>query len=373
MKFNKNILIISAIIFGVAVYLIIGDSGFRNLSDQSPNFGTPSPPVQPGPVIETDPSVNEETILTSLDIPWEIAFLPDGQMLVTQRPGSLILFNQNNEIIEIEDVSHIGEGGLLGLAVHPDFEDNNWIYLYLTMEIAGEITNRVERYQFTDNQLTDRRVIIDGIPGGTIHNGGRIKFGPDGYLYITTGDAGEPDLAQNQDSLAGKILRIKDDGSIPEDNPLQNAVWSWGHRNPQGLAWDDQMRLWATEHGPVAQDELNLIQPGENYGWPIITGDQEREDMVSPIIHSGTDTTWAPAGAAYFQGSIYFAGLRGSRLYEYQIGTDQLIEHLVDDYGRLRAVTLENGFLYLSTSNNDGRGNPLPEDDRVIKIDPQGL
>ncbi len=365
---DKKVFVIIPIFLGLVGVFFIANKGVRNGQNHQPlteDVPLTSPSLEAGQI--------DEIILTDLEIPWEIAFLPDGRMLVTERPGSLVLVDESKEIIEVDSVSHIGEGGLLGLAVHPDFSQNNWIYLYFTSEENGEIVNQVERFQLTDNNLTDQTVIIDNMPGGFTHNGGRIKFGPDGYLYISTGDAGNPNLSQDENSLAGKILRLNDDGSIPDDNPFENAVWSLGHRNPQGFTWDDQERLWATEHGSSAEDELNLIQPGENYGWPIIRGDEEREDMVSPVIHSGTDTTWAPAGAVYFQGSIYFGGLRGSRLYQYQIEEDQLVEHLVDKYGRLRAVSLQNEFLYLSTSNTDGRGNPVPEDDRVIKVDLNSL
>ncbi len=372
---NKKILILIVLFLGVGVYLLAGSGGIKNRSFQRPVPDGASPDFQPPAA--TLAEVDQEIILTNLNIPWEIGFLPSGQILITQRPGTLLLVDENQEKIEVDGVRHIGEGGLLGLAVHSDFEENNWIYLYLTSEVDGVITNRVERYQLIDNQLTDRTIIIDNIPGAAVHDGGRIKFGPDGYLFITTGDAGEPDLAQNQDSLAGKILRLEADGSIPDDNPFGNEVWSLGHRNPQGLTWDEQERLWATEHGrsgvQSGYDELNLIEPGENYGWPVIQGPEERQGMVAPVIQSGPDTTWAPAGAEFFQGSIYFAGLRGSRLYQYQIETGQLAEHLVDKYGRLRAVSLYDGYLYLSTSNTDGRGDPIDKDDRIIKINPDIL
>ncbi len=370
---NKKILILIFIGLGIGVYFIVGRQSLTEREYQvSPKKPTSVPEAEEGTT-----EIVEEIVLTNLNIPWEIEFLPDGQMLVTQRPGSLLLVDKNQQTIDVNGVRHIGEGGLLGLAVHPDFEENNWIYLYLTSEVNGQITNRVERYQLIDNQLTDRTVIIDNIPGSAVHDGGRIKFSSDGYLYITTGDAGESELAQNQESLAGKILRLNDDGSIPGDNPFGTPIWTWGHRNPQGLTWDDQGRLWATEHGrsgvQSGYDELNLIEKGQNYGWPVIQGPEKNEEMAAPVIQSGPNTTWAPAGAQYYQGSIYFAGLRGSRLYEYKIEEDKLVEHLVNQYGRLRAVSLNDGYLYLSTSNTDGRGDPINEDDRIIKINPDIL
>lgn len=309
-----------------------------------------------------------EVVASNLEIPWEIVFLPNDEILITQRTGSLVLIHDDQQI-PIQAVEHIGEGGLLGMALHPDFEQNNWLYLYLTTQEEQAITNKVERYQFTENSLSQREVILSDIPGAATHNGGRIAFGPDGYLYITTGDAQVPELAQNTSSLAGKILRINDDGSIPEDNPFENEIYSYGHRNPQGLAWDSQGRLWATEHGPIAQDELNLIERGNNYGWPIIEGDQQQEGMEAPVIHSGTNFTWAPSGAVYYNGSIFFAGLRGSTLYEYVIESEELLEHFQNEFGRIRTVVLgPDDNLHITTNNTDGRGTPKENDDRLIKI-----
>ncbi|MCH7902636.1 PQQ-dependent sugar dehydrogenase, partial [archaeon] len=198
---------------------------------------------------------------------------------------------------------------------------------------------------------------------------------PDGYLYITVGDAGKSDLAQNIDSLAGKILRLSDDGSIPLDNPFGNAVYSYGHRNPQGLAWDDKDQLWSTEHGPFGFDELNLIKKGKNYGWPIIKGDETKVGMESPIVHSGPNETWAPAGMAYLDGSLFFGGLRGESLYEAKILSQNKISlksHFRLNFGRIREVVLGyDDYLYISTSNTDKRGNPNPNDDKIIRINPE--
>ncbi len=374
---DKKKLIVAVVLTGIVFYLLAGRGGVRNVADRQPNLETGSNTHQDTTVNTAPTESQEEVILTGLDIPWEIAFLPNGEKLITERPGELLRVGENQLTIPVNGVKHIGEGGLLGLAIHPEFEANNWIYLYLTSEVNGEITNRVERYVLEEDNLTNREVIIDGIAGAAIHDGGRIKFGPDGYLFITTGDAGNENLAQDRTSLNGKILRLNDDGSVPTDNPFGTSVWSWGHRNPQGLTWDDDGRLWATEHGrsgiKSGYDELNLIEKGKNYGWPVIQGPEEKEGMVSPVVQSGSDTTWAPAGLEYYQGSFYFGGLRGSSLYEYQIGEDRLINHLENKYGRLRAVSYNDGFLYLSTSNTDGRGDRLPEDDRIIKINPNTL
>lgn len=326
--------------------------------------------------VETAPDA--EVVAENLKIPWEIAFLPSGDLLVTERPGTLRRIGANGQTFRIEGVAHVGEGGLMGMALHPNFTDNRFIYLYLTTQTDNGLRNRVERYRLSNDRLYEKVEIISGIPGASFHDGGRIAFGPDGMLYITTGDAGQEELAQDTDSLAGKILRIRDDGAIPANNPFDNAVYSYGHRNPQGLAWDRQGRLWITEHGPSGaesgHDELNLIESGANYGWPHIRGDQTKRGMRAPIAHSGADETWAPAGVAFLNGSLYFAGLRGASLYEARLGKDNnvsLKSHFRARYGRLRAVALgPKGQLYISTSNTDGRGNERTGDDKIIKINP---
>lgn len=319
-----------------------------------------------------------EVIAQGLNIPWEIAFLPDGDMLVTERGGKLLKISGSDKktVAEIQGVRHIGEGGLLGLALDPNFKANKFIYLYLTTGDSGNITNRVEKYKFDNDKLLERAVILEGIKGSSNHDGGRIAFGPDGYLYITTGDAESPDLAQDTNSLNGKILRIKNDSSIPSDNPFNNAVYSYGHRNPQGLAWDDNDNLWATEHGPsgsqTGNDEVNLIVKGKNYGWPEIKGTQTKVGMVTPVIESGKSDTWAPAGLVYLNGNLFFTGLRGEALYQAKIDSNNnltLQTNFKSEFGRLRAiVTGPDGALYIATSNRDGRGQVKDGDDKIIKI-----
>ncbi len=322
---------------------------------------------------------NMEVIAQDLNIPWEIAFLPGGDILVTERSGDLLRIKDDAEKkIKIEGVKHIGEGGLLGMALHPNYPKNGYLYLYLTAEIENGLINRVERYRFNEekNELEDKMVILDNIPGAKYHDGGRIEFGPDGYLYITTGDATNEQLAQNKDSLAGKILRINDDGSVPNDNPFGNAVYSYGHRNPQGLAWDDQGRLWSAEHGPSVtdsgQDEINLIKPGANYGWPESRGEKVIQGTTGPVIQSGRDDTWAPAGAEIIGNKLLFAGLRGEAIYEANIEEESLTElkmNFRQDLGRLRAIRQgPDGRIYITTSNQDGRGSLNEGDDKLIAI-----
>lgn len=342
-------------------------------------YGTTDTSLPKGVILE-DLSLNKELIKVvadNLNIPWEIGFLPGGDMLVTERSGTLKRLGKNVKTYRVEEVSPIGEGGLLGLAIHPNFLENSWIYLYFSTKTENGLQNQVVRYRLTEDRLMEKKVIIDDIPGAKNHDGGRMAFGPDDYLYVTTGDAGVADFAQDTSSLAGKILRVTDEGFIPSDNPFGNAVYSYGHRNPQGIAWDSKGRLWATEHGDSGFDELNLIEKGKNYGWPIIQGNETRAGMERSKVHSGRDETWAPSGAAYLDGSIFFSGLRSQSLYEAKILPNGLVSlqvHVRKDFGRIRAVvTGPDGFLYFSTSNNDGRGAPRPDDDKIYRVSPDIL
>lgn len=325
-------------------------------------------------------------IATNLEVPWAIAFLPDGEMLVTERVGRIRIIKNNKldptPFATIDEVKQIGEGGLLGIAVHPSFQTNHYIYLYYTYSSNGENTlNRVVRYTLTNNALKNKTVIVDAIPGSVFHNGGRIKFGPDKLLYITTGDAQEPSQAQDKNTLGGKILQVTDDSKKAAGNPFGSLVYSYGHRNPQGLAWDTQGNLWETEHGRSGVlsglDEINLIEPGKNYGWPIIQGDEKRTGMETPKTNSGPSTTWAPSGVTFYNGSLFFAGLRGKTLYEAKlngVNITNVTSHFSDEYGRLREVVLgPDNMLYVTTSNRDGRGVSSSYDDKVIRIDPSKL
>lgn len=327
------------------------------------------------------------TVADNLEIPWALVFLPDKSILFTERAGRVRLIDKNgnllsNPIAIIPDVKNIGEGGLLGITIHPDFIKNYFVYLcYTYANDNGQTLNRVVRFKFENNSLSNKTIIVDETPGNVFHDGGRIKFGPDGFLYITTGDSQNPSLAQDKNSLAGKILRVTDVGQPAPDNPFNNLVYSYGHRNPQGLAWDSMNRLWATEHGPsggqfgTGNDELNLIKQGQNYGWPVIQGNQKQDGMETPIINSASDI-WAPSGAAFFNGSIFFAGLRGEALYEAEIKGNNAVlkEHLKGKIGRIREVVVgPDNFLYLTTSNRDGRGIPDEFDDKIIRVNPSRL
>lgn len=330
---------------------------------------------------DTTPTREEQEVVVviaeHLEIPWDIAFLSDGSMLVTERPGRL-LHVESGRAFEVSGVEHVGEGGLLGIVLHPDFEENSFVYLYQTTRTQGGLENRVVRYVYHNNELIFDREVLSGIPGARFHDGGQIAFGPDGYLYVTTGDAGNENAAQDTNSLAGKILRIAGDGSIPENNPFGNAVWSYGHRNPQGLSWDATGQLWSTEHGRSGVlsgfDELNRIDKGKNYGWPDSQGDNAAAGTVAPTLHSTASVTWAPASLAFHNGFLYWGGLRGETLYRYDIAAQKPTKHFENQFGRIRAVVVgPDEMLYITTSNRDGRGDPQTADDKVIRIDPSQL
>ncbi len=332
-------------------------------------------------------------VVTGLDTPWAVDFAPDGRIFITEREGRVRIVKDGILVDEpwiIMDASESGESGLLGLALDPQFAENHFVYLaYSYRDENNNLMNRLVRW--VDDPASDRgrpdKILLDGIRGAAIHDGGRVKFGPDGKLYWTIGDSGNSELAQDLDSLNGKILRLNRDGTIPEDNPFPGSpVYSYGHRNPQGLAWQPETgRLYATEHGPTGfqgagQDEVNYIEPGNNYGWPDITGSNTGEGLISPIIQSGSSETWAPGGAVFvvggpWDGSLLFTGLRGQSLYRLTVDPNDPNETLgferllVNEYGRLRDVALgPDGAVYVLTSNRDGRGRPVEEDDRFLRL-----
>jgi glucose/arabinose dehydrogenase len=322
-----------------------------------------------------------KVIAENLTVPWEVVFLPDGEILVTERPGRVVLLSAGLEFV-VDGVQGAGEGGLLGAALHPDFITNRYVYLYLTTEVGVGMENRIVRYTLNDNEFKFDRMIVDGLPGARFHDGGRIAFGPDGFLYATVGDAVRPEEASKSETLEGTIIRLTAEGEPAPGNPFDSYVYSYGHRNPQGLAWDSAGNLWSSEHGRSGVrsgfDEINLITRGGDYGWQNSEGDTVFVGTIAPARHSTADTTWAPGDLAYLNGSLYLPGLRGETLYEAVLEGREIVawhEHLVGEYGRLRTVVVgPDNLLYLTTSNRDGRGDePAATDDKIIRIDPTQL
>ena len=332
-------------------------------------------------------------LVGGLDTAWAIDFAPDGRIFLTERPGRIRVVGGGRLLPEpwmTLEVAAVGEAGLMGLALDPQFSQNRFVYVAHTYRATnGRMQNRLVRLR--EDPKTSKgsldKVLIDNVAGANNHDGGRVKFGPDGKLYWTMGDAQTTRLAQSLSSLNGKILRLNVDGTIPTDNPFPNSyVYSYGHRNPQGLAWQPKtQRLYSTEHGPsgfqgCCRDELNYIEPGKNYGWPEIRGDETREGMVPPVVNAGTSETWAPAGATFvsrgpWAGSLLFTGLRGQTLYRVVLDFNDprkvaMFERLLyRQFGRLRDIAEgPDGNLYLLTSNRDGRGSPKDDDDRVIRL-----
>ncbi|MFC7723507.1 PQQ-dependent sugar dehydrogenase [Nocardioides sp. GCM10028917] len=315
-----------------------------------------------------------DTLVEGLEVPWGVDFLPDGQAVVTERiSGRVDRIGTDGEVSPLGTVAEAapqGEAGLLGVAVSPDFETDRTLFLYLTTDTD----NRVVRAELDGARLGRTTVVLDGIPAGFIHDGGRIAFGPDGHLYVTTGETGDPELAQDPRSLAGKILRITPDGDPAPGNPDPDSpVWSLGHRNVQGLAWDDDGRLWASEFGDSEWDELNLVEKGGNYGWPQVEGAGGGESYIDPQLVWPVDQA-SPSGLAFTDGHLWMAGLRGQRLWRIAVSDGKASKPRAffgEEYGRLRTVAVApDGLLWLTTSNRDGRGEPRPADDRILRVQP---
>ena len=322
-----------------------------------------------------------ETVATGLEVPWEIAFLPDRSALVTERPGRIRLLEPNGELrgepVATVDVSAQGEGGLMGLALDPEFADNDLVYLYFTTAEGLKL----ERWRYADGAMTREATLVSDIEAGPIHDSGRIAFGPDERLYVATGDAGDGDLAQDDGSLNGKFLRLEPE-QYRGDGEVRPEVVSKGHRNPQGFDWSGQ-RLFSTEHGPSGGDgpqgfdEVNLIREGGNYGWPEAIGD-DHEGFDAPLrvyeeAIAPSGATFLEAGSAW-RGDYLFATLRGEALYRLRFRGEEIARQdvlLEGEYGRLRTVVEgPDGAIYVLTSNQDGRGSPTGEDDRILRITP---
>ena len=323
-------------------------------------------------ILSPQKSVNEtgygaETIAQDLEVPWALAFLPDDRLIFTERGGKVsILEGKDVKVVGNINVTQNGESGLMGIAVDPNFNENQYIYLYYT---NGNY-NRISRFSLGET-LSNETVLVNNIPAASIHNGGRLKFGPDGKLYATTGETGNKALAQNLNSLGGKILRLNPDGSIPSDNPFGTYVYSYGHRDPQGITWGPTGIMYASEHGESANDELNIITKGGNYGWPLYQGNDTASGYIKPL-RGYTEFTLAPSGIAFYQNAVWIAGLRGTQLRKVTLtdeGNSVMGEKaFFRQLGRIRDVVEYKGYLYISTSNRDGRGIPQNGDDKILKI-----
>jgi glucose/arabinose dehydrogenase len=341
-------------------------------------------------------SFRVETVAGNLEVPWSIVFTPDGRMLFTERAGRVRVFENGRlrpaPLAVISDVERGSESGLMGLTLHPQFAQNHLLYLAYAYNQDG-VKVRVVRLRETGDGLADRKLIIEAVPAARFHAGTRLRFGPDGKLYVTTGDAAQRELAQRLDSLAGKTLRLNDDGTVPPDNPFVNRpdarpeIWTYGHRNSQGLDWQPGTNfLFETEHGPSGfdgpggGDELNVVERGKNYGWPLIHHRETKAGLESPLLEYTPAV--APASGTFYRGAA-FPGMRGNFFFGCLRGEtiirvvldgrrvvreERLLEH---QYGRIRDIAEgPDGAIYFSTSNHDGRGNPAPDDDRIMRLVP---
>jgi len=350
----------------------------------SDNSTTP----QSGDIVTTGDGVRfqVEEVLTGLEVPWSLNFAPDGRLFITERPGRvrIVTLGGASELaLTLGDVYAQGEAGLLGLALDPQFPQNRYVYLYYSASAPGGPVNRIVRYREVNSRLGEPAVLLDNIPAANIHDGGRLRFGPDGLLYATAGDAANQNLAQDVASLAGKFLRITRDGATPADNRFGSPVFTYGHRNPQGFDWHPTSGdLWAVEHGATGNDEVNAIRSGLNYGWPRIEGAATMAGMETPVTFYNPSI--APSGASFYRGqrfpqfanNFFVATLRGTHLLRLTLDTasrrvtaqERLLE---GTYGRLRdVVSGPDGYLYFCTNNRDGRGTPMSGDDRVLRIVP---
>ena len=357
-----------------------GDSGAFDTGSAGPDPTTASPQASTStpaaPTTSVTPSGPPRvigTVARHLEVPWGIGFLPDGSALVTERDSGRILRIAGRKVAEVGRIDQTraeGESGLLGLAVSPTYTEDRRIFVYTTTDDD----NRVLRMRFANGRLGTPTAILTGIPNGFIHDGGRLAFGPDGYLYVSTGETGRGELAQRESSLGGKILRITQDGDpAPGNADARSPVWTLGHRNVQGLAFDDIGRMWASEFGQDTWDELNLIEKGTNYGWPYVEGRGSLRRYRNPQVVWRTDDA-SPSGLAYLDGHLWLGALRGERLWRIDVRGKRAshpTDFFVGRYGRMRTVVVApDGNLWVTTSNRDGRGDPAVSDDRILLVRP---
>ncbi|MFH8975424.1 PQQ-dependent sugar dehydrogenase [Streptomyces sp. NPDC017890] len=379
---------VSAVLTAAALLLTAGcssDDGDPSGADASTGPSrTAAQSSPPGSAAEQTPPAKGSvkvvrTVATGLASPWGLAPLPGGDLLVSSRDEATVTrvdekTGEKTELGEVPGVSPSGEGGLLGIALSPDYASDRMVYAYFTSASDNRIVRmRYDEKRPSGEQLGAPDTVFRGIPKGVVHNGGRIAFGPDGMLYAGTGESGDTGLSQDKESLGGKILRMTPDGDPAPGNPFpDSAVYSYGHRNVQGLAWDDKQRLFAAEFGQKTWDELNALRPGDNYGWPEAEGESGGSEFHDPLAQWSTDEA-SPSGIAHAEGSVWMAGLRGERLWRVPLkGTEAAADpqaFLEGEYGRLRTVVAAGGDrLWLVTSNTDGRGDAKGGDDRILEL-----
>ncbi|MBM7690611.1 glucose/arabinose dehydrogenase [Peribacillus deserti] len=353
--------ILLAVVCGLLFLLSAGCSG---------NSGNKQPLTDNREPAETVIGPAAEKVADQLSIPWSIE-KSGNTFYITERTGSIMKVENGvrtrQQVLISAALSRQPESGLLGFVLAPDFNTSKHAFVYYSYDRNGTTLNRAVAIKLQGNQWKEERILIDQIPSGNFHHGGRLKIGPDQKLYITTGEGYVTERAQDLNSLGGKILRMNLDGTIPADNPVKGSyVFSYGHRNPQGLAWTETGDLYSTEHGQSAHDEINLIKPGVNYGWPLIEGDKKRQGMEAPVFHTGS-VTWAPSGSAIYKGKMYIAALRGEAVKEFDLETRKA-KDVITGLGRIRDVRVEGDTLYFVTNNTDGRGTPRQGDDKLYRI-----
>ena len=338
-----------------------------------------NPPPLPEPIIKNVSTESVEIVATNFEKPWSIAFA-DERIFVSEKSGKIRVVTQSGLLDSPLITLHTPEifgGGLLGITTHPDFSNNHFLYAYYTYEENDNLWNKIIRITEEDNKATEIITILDKIPGSAFSNGGVIKFGPDGKLYVGTGSVSDSsDEPQNLNSLIGKILRLNDDGTIPVDNPFtESYVFSYGHRNPTGLAWNMQGMMYETESGPTKNDEINLIIPGSNYGWPEVQCYTENDNFVNPL--ECFDPELEPGGIIFYSGdkldignNMILASQKATNLFNVEItDNDANLERLLSGVGRIRDVAQgPDGYIYIITTNTDGKAFPAPDDDKLLRI-----
>lgn len=385
-------------ILAVVVIVLVGIVLYLNYA-----YGIAQQRVSPGSIVNLIPTpqkTSESTepveyeiveVARGLHVPWSLVFTSADRILVAERNGNIrAVLNRNvsEPLIHLNEVVEESESGLMGMALHPNYSSNKYVYACLTYRGNSGLTDKVERFKDNGESLSRDKIIMDNIPAARNHAGCRIKFGPDGKLYITSGDAQTKTLPQDLNSLGGKILRINDDGTIPSDNPFGTAIWSYGHRNPQGISWNADGVMYETEHGPSGNDgpgggdEVNHIKKGANYGWPVISHNKTQSGMENAkLVFTPAE---APSGATFYSGKVFpqfknnffFAALRGNGIF--RVVLDESAENVVSyekldiKLGRIREIAEgPDGLIYFTTSNTDGRGRPATGDDKIYRFEPK--